>query len=236
MPALKSRTSHARSVYQSIPVQDLTGGLDLRRDPTLLEPTRSVVCRNFSLAEPGALRVRAGYRAFTTQALSSASTSVDRTFQGGQRVYLGSTQGTLLAYHGGVYLLPDASTWPSTAQVTGFSTANQIYFTHDRDLVAAFDGSTRAQKSTDLVTWTKFGIDPSTLRCTAAVESTSGTDMSTSEFAFVFTYKDRGLSFESDPTTAVSTITLTSTGNGVKLTVPNSTDPLVDAIVVYARN
>lgn len=229
MPAIKSRRATAQSAYQTIPVPDLTGGLDLRRTPTLVDSKRSVVCRNWSLAEPGALRVRSGYASFSS-ALST------RAAQGAHRVYLGSTQGTLVAQNGEIYILPDNGVWNSTAVCTGFSTVNQIFFPHDRDLVAAFDGATPAQKSTDLVTWTKFGIAPSTKACTLASESTSGTDLSTSEFAFVFTYKDRGLAFESDPTTAASTITLTSTGNGIKLNVPNSTDPQVDAIVAYARN
>ena len=231
MATLKSRPTRAQSVYQSIPIQDLTGGLDLRRSPTLLEPTRSQVCRNFSLAEPGALRVRPGYESFTTAALASGN----RPFQGGHRIYLASTQGTLLAYHGGIYLLPDASTWPSTSVLTGLSTSAAVHFLHDRDLVSPLDGVSTPQKSTDLVTWSRLGIAPSTVGSTLAVESTAS-DMSTSEFAFVFTYKDRGTTFESDPTTAVSTITLTSTGNGVKVNVPNSTDAQVEAIVIYGRN
>lgn len=230
MPSLKSRQPRARSVYQAIPVEDLTGGLDLRRSPTLVDPKRSVVCRNFSLSEPGALRVRPGFQSFTTSALST------RASQGAQRVYLGSTQGTLVASNGSIYIVRDNGTFNSTAVYTGFSTVNQIFFPYDRNLVAAFDGSTTPQKSTDLITWTRLGIAPSTLGSTLASESTTGTDLSTSEFAITFSYKDRGLAFYSDPSTRHSTITLTSTGNGIRVQVPNSTDPQVDAIILWARN
>jgi hypothetical protein len=228
MPSLKSRRTVAQPVYQALPVEDLTGGIDLRRSPTLLDPKRSVVCRNFSLAEPGALTVRSGYESFSTVLSTKAA-------QGAHRIYLGSTQGTLAAVDGSVFQLRDNGVWNSTAVCTGFSTSNQIFFPHDRNIVAAFDGSTTAKKSTDLITWTRLGIAPSSVRSTLAVEVTSA-EMSTSEFAFTHSYKDRGLPFISDPSTAISTITLTSTGNGVRVNVPNSTDPQVDAIVLWARN
>lgn len=221
----------AQPVYQTIPVSDLTGGLDLRRTPSLLAPDRATMLKNFSLSEPGALRVRTGWSAFTTSALSTSAAP----FHGGQRVYLRSTQGTLLASDGNVYLLPDSGAWSTTPVVTGFSTANQIFFPYDRDLVAVMDGSTTPQKSTDLTTWTRLGIAASTLGSTLSLSSQTS-DLSTSEFAVTWTYKDRGLAFESNPSTSASTISLTSTGNAIVAQIPNSTDPQVDAIVVYARN
>ena len=48
-------------------------------------------------------------------------------------------------------------------------------------------------------------------------------------------WQDRDLAFESNGSTAVSTLTMGSTG-AVEVQVPNSTDAQVDAIVVYARN
>ena len=228
MPALKSKRAVANSVYQTIPIADLTGGIDLRRSPTLLEQNRSVVCRNWSLAEPGALRVRAGFETFSSVLSTKAS-------QGAQRVYLGSTQGTLVAVNGEIYILRDNGAWNTTAVCTGFSTVNQIFFPFDRNIVGALDGATTPKKSTDLATWSQLGITPSTKRSTLAVEVTAA-EMSTSEFAFTHSYKDRGLAFISDPSTAISTLTLTSTGNGIRVNVPNSTDPQVDAIVLWARN
>lgn len=219
----------ANPVYQTIAVPDLTGGLDFRRSPTLLGPDRSVVCRNFSLAEPGALRVIPGYVSFTTSVLST------RAAQGGKRIYLGSTQGTVIADQGNLYLLPDNGVWDSTAKATGFSTSVPIYFIHDRDIAAAFDGVNQAKKSTDLVTWTRFGIEkPPTI---STLSSNAGvSDFSTSEFGLVYTYKDRGTGFESDPSTAESTISLKSTGLTITFNAPNSTDAQVDAVRVYAKN
>ena len=219
----------ATPVYQTIPVTDLTGGLDVRRSPTLLGPTRSQVCRNFSLSEPGALRVRAGYASFST------NLSTVRAAQGARRIYLGSTQGTVIASDGNLYLLPDSGTWSTTAVATGLSTSNQVHFIFDRDLAGAFDGATNAIKSTNLSSWTRLGIAKPTEGSTL-VSSTGASDFSTSEFAFVHTYKDRGLSFESDPSTSGSTITLTDTGLIITFTAKNSTDPQVDAIVIYGRN
>jgi hypothetical protein len=228
MPSLKSKRPVAQSVYQSLPIQDLTGGVDLRRTPTLLDPKRSVVCRNWSLAEPGALRVRSGFASYSSVLSTKAS-------QGAQRVYLGSTQGTLIAVDGGIYILPDNGVWNSTAVYQGFSTSNQVYFPFDRNMVGAFDGSTTPQKSTDLVTWTRMGIAPGTVPTTNSVGGAGG-ELSTSEFAITYSYKDRGLSFISDPSSAVSTCRLTSTGPIITVNVKNSTDPQVDAIVVWARN
>src|SRR5688572_27157111 len=213
MPSLKSRRPVAQAVYQSLPIEDLTGGIDLRRSPTLLDPKRAVVCRNFSLAEPGALRVRPGFASFSSVLSTKAA-------QGAQRVYLGSTQGTLIAVDGGIYLLPDNGVWNSTAVYQGFSTSNQIFFPYDRNMVGAFDGSTTPQKSTDLVTWTRLGIAPSSVGSTLALSS-QASDLSTSEFAIAFSYKDRGLTFISDPGTVISTISLTSTGNAIVVNVKN---------------
>ena len=229
MPRVATRRAVAQAVYQTIPVSDLTGGLDLRRTPTLVDDQRSRVCRNFSLAEPGALRVRGGYAAFTTSVLST------KAAQGAQRVYLGSTQGTLIAADGQVYLLPDSGVWPATSVLTGLSTANQVYFTFDREMVAAFDAATTPQKSTNLTTWTRLGIASPPSASSLALSS-QASNLSTSAFALVYTYKDRGESYESDPSTFASTITLTSTGNAIIAQIPNSTDAQVDAICVYLKN
>lgn len=227
MATLKSKRPIAQSVYQSIPVEDLTGGLDLRRSPTLLKPSRSVVCRNFSLAEPGALTVRPGFASFSTLLSTKAS-------QGAQRVYLGSTQGTLVAVDGAIRVLFDNGSW-SSVMTSGLSTINQIFFPFDRNMVGALDGSTWAQKSTDLITWTRLGIAPGTAPTTNTVGGAGG-ELSTSEFAITYSYKDRGLSFISDPSTAQSTARLTSTGPVITVNVKNSTDPQVDAIVLWAKN
>ncbi len=226
--SVSAKGVQAAAVYQALEVHDLTGGMDLRRTPTLVAPNRSVLCRNFSLSEPGALRVRPGYQAFS----SLAST---RAAQGAGRIYLASTQGSLVATQGQIYLLPDSGTWPSTSVAQGFSTSSPMFFTFDRNLVGAFDGVTRPQKSTNLVNWTRLGIEKSSNPSTLSLSS-QASDLSTSQFSIVYTYKDRGLTFESDPIATASTIALTSTGNAIVVQIPNSTDPQVDAIVVYAKN
>ena len=225
---LQTKRATVEPVYQTIHISDLTGGLDLRHSPTLVPATRSVVCRNFSLAEPGALRVRQGWESFSTNLSTRAA-------QGAARIYLGSTQGTIIATDGNLYLLPDAGTWNTTAVASGFSTTADIHFIHDRDLVAAFDGTTTAQKSTDLVTWSRFGIVAPTGASTLSLVSQTS-DLTTSAFSIIWTYKDRGLSFESDPSTTGSTISLTDPNYAISVQVPNSTDAQVDAIVLYAKN
>jgi hypothetical protein len=202
-----------------------------------MAPERARTLVNFSLEEPGALVVRPGYARFSTSSLG-----VTR-FQGGARVYLNtaipsaaSTMFTLVAFNGGVYNQNDTGGWVSTtASLTGLST-NEIYFPSDRDLVAVFDGvSTAIFKSTNGSSWTRFGIAPGTVASTASSLAAVNT-LSTSEFEFSYTYKDRDLAFESNGSTALSTLSLASTANAIELQIPNSTDAQVDAIVVYARN
>jgi hypothetical protein len=213
--------------YQQVTVSDLSGGLDLRRSPTLLAPNRARVLMNHSLATPGELVVRAGYQAFSTNSLGS------QRIQGGVRAYLASTQFLLIAWNGGIYKPTDGGILSTTPVYSTLSAANQIYFPYDRTLVAAFDGVNRPVKSTDGSSWTKMGIDQPTGQSSAS--SVSSGSMSASEFEFSFSYKDRGLAVESNVSTLVSTRTLGATG-AMQIQVPNSTDPQVDAIVIYARN
>ncbi len=53
-------------VYQTIPVSDLTGGLDLRTALTLMAPNRARRLTNWSLVQPGALVTRLGWRSYTS--------------------------------------------------------------------------------------------------------------------------------------------------------------------------
>ena len=63
---LKSRRPFASRTPQLIEVTELSGGLDLRRSPTLVAQDRARVLRNMSLRDPGALGVRAGYQAYSS--------------------------------------------------------------------------------------------------------------------------------------------------------------------------
>jgi len=233
--APKTQRAQTGKAYQLLPVTDLSGGMDLRSAQTLLKTERSRTLVNWSLEQPGALKVRPGYLQFSTSNLGN------KRPQGGQRVYLNtaipsaaSTQFTLLGWNGGVYNLTDSGGWLSTTpQLSNLSTGNDLVFPHDRDLVVVMDGSTSPWKSTNGSSWTKMGITrPST---GGTLSSGTGGSLSTSEFEFGFTYKDRDLAHESNGPVTGSTITLTGTGS-VSIVVPNSTQPAVDAIVVYARN
>src|SRR3990167_1702322 len=224
---IKARSPRATRTYQVLEVPDLSGGLDLRRSATLLATDRARELRNLSLSTPGELPVRPGYLAFSTTNLGSSRA------QGGQRVYLADTQFTLTAWGGQVFRPPDDGSQSSVVEYSTVSEANQVYFPYDRTLVAILDGANRPRKSTGDTTWTRMGIDASTMASTATSLS-SGT-LSSAEFEFSYTYKDRGLAHESNESTGLSTITLGSTG-AVHLEIPNSSDAQVEAIVIYARN
>jgi hypothetical protein len=223
---VKSRSPSASRRGQLIEVSDLTGGLDLRRSPSLLGPDRARTLRNFALTDPGELVVRPGYRQFSTTNLGNSR------IQGGQRIYLDSTSGTRLAWNGAVYSLTDGGVLDSTALYSTIASTSQVFFPYDRELAAVLDGVNRPRKSTNLTTWTLMGLDaPSSA---AVLSSIGGGSLSASEFEFAYTYKDRGTGFESNGSTG-STITLGATG-AIALTVSNSTDSQTDAIVLYGRN
>lgn len=234
--ALKSNPATTQKVYQQIGITDMTGGVDLRQAQTLLGPERARTLVNFSLSEPGALGVRPGYQAWSTTSLGAGR------MQGAARIYLNtslpavnSTAFQLAAYNGGVYLATDSGGWAnsSNAVLTGLSSANQVFFPHDRDLVAAMDGSTTPWKSTNGSSWTRMGIIAGSSG--PALSSAAAGGLGIAEFEVSYTYKDRDLSFESNGSSQRSTLTLGATG-AIAVVVPNSTDPQVDAIVIYARN
>lgn len=225
---IKARAPKASRTKQILPVEDLTGGVDLRRSPTLISSDRAQKLRNWGIGEPGALTVQPGYSVVSSAAFSTARA------QGGARIYAGSTAFTLVAYLGSVYRPSDA--WVrGSAVATGFST-NEIYFPFDRDLVMVMDGTNRPRASTNGTDWYLSGIDaPSSAAVLSSVQSGGGA-LSTGEYAVSYTYKHRGTAHESNPASE-STITLTaSTANSIHSSASPSTDPKVDAYVWYARH
>ncbi len=78
----QTRSATVGSAYQLLPVIGPSAGVDLRTSPTLLSPEKARTLVNFTLSEPGALVVRAGYLVFSTSSLGSGRP------QGGARVYL----------------------------------------------------------------------------------------------------------------------------------------------------
>jgi hypothetical protein len=226
MPAsLKTRTPAVSRQPQLVEVNDLTGGVNLRVSPTLLEADQAVTLRNYTLEEPGALKVRLGHARF-----GSANFGAGRA-QGGRRIYLSSHTFTLVAHNSTVYQISDLGAASTT--VSGFST-NQIYFPYDRDIVAVLDGSTnRTKKSTDGSSWTNFGID-SPLAGPSVSSATAGA-VSSGEYAIAYSYKNRALSYESNISSG-STITLTASTGAFTVTAAASTDVQADAIVWYAKD
>jgi hypothetical protein len=225
--AIKTRPPTASPTYQVLDVQDLSGGLDLRRSPTLVAGDRARVLKNYSLASPGEIVVRPGHTAFSTTTLGSSRA------QGARRIYLASTQFMLLAWGGNVYRPPDNGVQSSVIDYSTVSETNQVFFPYDRTLVAVFDGANRPWKSTGSTTWTRMGIDGSTGISSAS--SVASGSLSASDFEFGHSYKDRGTGHESNVSTQLSTRSLGATG-AIQLQIPNSSDAQVDAIVVYARN
>ena len=209
-------------------VEDLSGGLDLRKAPTLLKANRCRVCRNWSLREPGALVVFPGW-----ETVSDTSAGASRA-QGGQRVYLGSgSPFNLLAHNGSVYKPTDA--WVLGAAVsTGWNSANQVSFPYDRDIVAVFDGATAAKKSTDGSTWTALGISaPSSAPTTANLAG--GSLVSGSTYEFSYSGRDDALLHEGNESTTVQH-TPAGANLSVRLTLARHTDAQVDTLVVYGRD
>lgn len=231
----KTSRPQAAKTYQLLSIIGPTAGVDLRSAPTLLATDRARSLVNFSLTEPGALSVRPGYLRFSTGTLNASP------IQGGARVYFNtaiptatSTAVTLVAANGGVYLQSDSGGWVSTSPTTaGYSTSLPIYFASDRDLVAVFDGVNTVKKSTNGSSWTRFGIVAGSNGPTLSSLSTGG--LSSGDYEIAYTYKARGLAVESNGSSNASTLNLAASSGAINVVVPNSTDPQVDAIKVYAR-
>jgi hypothetical protein len=226
MPSIKSRKPRVAKTPQLVQVQDTTGGVQLHVAPTLIQPDESQQCLNWSLEEPGALLSRLGYVRF-----SSASFGAGRG-QGGHRVYLSSHTFTLFAHNSTLYKVSDAGV--GSTVLSGLST-NQVFFPHDRDIVAVLDGSSNTKKSTDGTTWTKFGIEAPSTAPVASTLSSGG--CSSGEYAFAVSFKDRELSYESNISSG-STVYLTGSTGAFHLTAGSSlgNDAQVDAYVWYGRD
>lgn len=229
--SVKARQPRAARRPQLLDITEMTGGVDLRRSQTLMAPNRARTLLNWSLEEPGALVVRKGYTA-------ASSASYGSNPQGGQRVYLASTVFSLMAMDGAVYRPSDA--WVRGAAVhSTISTGNQVFFPYDRDVVMVLDGANRPRFSTNGSNWYLTGIDaPSSgPAVTASTFAASTGTLSTGEYAVAVTYKHRGTAYESNGSPE-STVRFAAAGssNVISGVIPASTDPKVDAAVVYARH
>ena len=115
---LQTQSPKRARTAQLVKVRDLSGGLDLRRSPTLVGSDRARVLRNYSLATPGEISVRPGYVQFSTTMLGSSRA------MGGQRIYLANAQFTLWAWGGNVYRPPDGGGASSVIEYSTISEAN----------------------------------------------------------------------------------------------------------------
>jgi hypothetical protein len=231
MPSLAVKNKSSREGHPEpslLRVDDLSGGLDLRRSPSLLKGSRARRLRNWSLEEPGALLTYPGWLTRSTSSLAS------RRLQGGQRVYLsGVTPFLLGADNGSVYKPSDAGVWGASV-LSGLHATNDVFFPYDRDMVAVFDGSNVPKKSTDGTTWTQMGITaPPTPPTAAAVAGGSLTDAST--YRFSYTYLDSALGAESNASATVDQA-VAGANLTVRVTVTASADAQVDVINIYAMD
>lgn len=225
--ATATKRVRVSSEPQLLPVDDLSGGIDLRRSASLMKPNRARSLVNFSLEEPGALLTYPGWQAFSTASLG------DGRPQGGQRIYLASDTFTLAAWGGSVYKPSDGGIWGSSV-LGSLSTTTELFFPYDRDLVAVFDGTNMPKKSTDGTTWTQMGISaPLAAPSLSAVAGGSLTNGTTYEVSV--SYKDDELAHEgNESATAQQAV---SGGNlTVRAAVIASLDPQVDKIRVYVRD
>ena len=232
MPSLSTKRRGSASAVvepELLRVDDLSGGVDLRRSPSLLKANRARRLRNWSLEEPGALVVYPGYASFSSTSLGSGRC------QGGQRVYLGSGNPfTLAAFNGSVYKPTDAGVW-GAAVLSGLHATNEMYFPYDRDLVAVFDTSNVPKKSTDGSTWTQLGISAPSVAPTASAVNAGGTLTDTSVYEFSYTYGDDGLVHESNESATVQ-VTMATPNLTARVGVTASADPQVDKIYIYGRD
>jgi hypothetical protein len=226
--SLKARRVPQRGAYFEVPVEDLSGGLDQRKAATLLAANRSRVLRDWSLREAGTLIVWPGFLSFSTASLGSGRP------QGGQRIYLGLVSPfTLAAWNGSVYKPSDAGVWGSAVS-TGWSSANEIFFLYNRDVVAILDGATAAKKSVDGTTWTAFGIAAPAGAPTDA-NLAGGSLVSGNTYEFSYSGRDDELLAESNESPRVTHVP--SGGNlSVRLTLTKHPDTQVDTLVIYGRD
>ncbi len=210
-------------------VEDLTAGVDLRRSPTLVQPTRSRMLRNVSLQEPGAWQPSPGWSMFSTTNLGA------HRLQGADRIYLADLSPFLLAaYQGSVYKPTDSGVWGASV-LTGLDPNAEVYFVYDRNLVAVYDGVHVPKKSVDGGTWTQFGITPPAAPSLSAPVA-SGSLVATHVYEVATTYVNSALAFESDGSPRSTTIPLVAPNLTVRVAVVASSDPQVDKVRVYARD
>lgn len=223
----KKRSALGDKAYRLTAVDDLTAGIDQRRSPSLLQPTRARTLRNVSLQEPGAWQPYPGWETFSTTSLGASRC------QGARRVYLATGTFSLASVGGSVYRPTDAGVW-GAAVLAGRHASNQHYFVYDRNIAALFDGNPTPQKTINGTNWDQLGITAPSVALTPAALA-GGTLVAGNQYQLSYTYADTALGMESN---GAPTVNHTPAGANlsIRCTIPRSADPQVDLIYVYARN
>lgn len=211
--------------YSLVAVDDLTGGVDLRRSPSLLQPTRARVLRNVSLQEPGAWQPYPGWQTFSTSSLGG------NRVQGARRIYLATATFLLASYDGVVYKPTDAGVWGP--QLLGGRSGGQHYYVYDRNIVALFDGQLPMYKTVNGTVWETFGIVAPPQPGVSLVAG--GTLVATNVHEVSVTYGDDTRQYESS-SSPPSQITPTAGNQTIRVALTPSADPQVDKIYIYCRN
>lgn len=230
MPARQGAAKRAPlgdKAYRLIAVDDLTGGVDLRRSQSLLQPKKARTLRNVSLQEPGAWQPFPGWETFSTTSLGAGRV------QGGRRIYLAASTFTLASFAGSVYRPSDAGAW-GAATLTGRSASAQHYFVYDRNICALFDAQGSPQKTVDGTNWQNYGIAAPGAAATTA-NLAGGSLVSGNTIEMVYTYGDVTLSFEGNASPTVNHVPA-GANLSIRYTIPRSTDPQVDTIYIYVRD
>ena len=221
----KAQSAGKAAMPTLVQVTDLTAGLDRRVAVTQMKPDRARRLRNVRVSVAGEWQPRPGWDDHSTTSLGSGRP------QGAARVYLeGVTPFTLGAWDGKVYSITDAGVW-GTADLSGLSTTEPIFFPYDAELVAVFDGTNVPKKSVDGTTWTQMGITPPAAPTVTA--TAGGSLVSGNEYEVVLVYRSAlTTSNYGDSDTA------TPAGGDLTLTVAcvASADSQVTAIDAYARD
>ncbi|MEQ1726741.1 MAG: hypothetical protein ABL982_00055 [Vicinamibacterales bacterium] len=227
MARASTRPTSVSSKPQLVRVDDLSLGLELRLASSLLKQGQASLLRNWSLREPGSLVTYPGWLERSDSSLGA------RRPQGGQRVYLDAATFTLVADNGLVYKPSDGFVWGVSVQ-GGRDTVNQIFFPHDRDLVAVLDGVTAPVKTTDGSTWSSFGLAAPSVAPTASAVA-GGSLVVGNTYEVSYSYEDTELAAEGNESARVSQATA-GANLTVRAAVTASADPQVDAINVYVRD
>ena len=224
----KKKSGSAQAKTATITVSDLTGGIDRRSSPTLLQSNRAQQLTNVRLSVLGRWRPRPGWLNWSTTNLGA------HVLQGAQRIYLnGIAPFTVAAYNGGLYRPTDLGVWGSATQ-TGLSTSAIVDLPSDAFLVGMINGTDTPLRSGDGTTW--YNWTPAAPVSAPTVSYASGGSLIDGDtYEASYSYVSNLNSF---PSNASPTAQTTLGAPNLTLTVQcaASSDPQVTFINCYVRD